>query len=218
MKMVLTALVGVEVKSPGDWETPSAALPEVKVRTPANRKTSVTRGPSGYVSTVSVEILARARGNTAEEAQDAIDELGILVENAVMSAPSIIEWLQQIASVSSETTITATGRDHLAEMRWTVDCETYETFERIDIAPEEFQALQQLVLNIDTIRPFDPGLTAASIAAGVNADVTAALTVPSTVQAGNYPSPLHPETVLPAPRTSGRDGRLEGVLDLTLSN
>jgi len=216
MKTILTALVGVETQSPGDWDTPSEQLPEIKVRAADGRKTSVARGPAGYTSNVGIEVLARVSAETGEAAQDAIEALGVRIEDAAMTAPHLIEWLQQIASVACSTTITASGRDHIGEMRWTFDCETFETFERPDVAPEEYVELRRMLVNIDTLRPFDPGLTSTQSPATVGASVNDPLTAIVAVPAGNYPNPPHPETVLPAPRASGRDGRLEGVLDLTL--
>jgi hypothetical protein len=216
IQTILTVLTGVETQSPGDWDTPSEQLPELKVRGVNGRKTSIARGPAGYTSVIGIEVLARVGGDTAEAAQDALEALGCTVEDAVMSAPALLQWLQQIATVSSETSISAAGRQHVGEMRWMFDCETFETFERFDVAPEEFVALQRMLINIDTIKPFDPGLTSVDSPATVDASVGSALTVPLTVPAGNYLNAPHPETVLPAPRASGRDGRLEGVLDLTL--
>jgi hypothetical protein len=216
IQTILAVLTGVETQSPGDWDTPSEQLPELKVRGVNGRKTSIARGPAGYTSVIGIEVLARVGGDTAEAAQDALEALGCTVEDAVMSAPALLQWLQQIATVSSETSITAAGRQHVGEMRWMFDCETFETFERFDVVPEEFVVLQRMLLNIDTIKPFDPGVASASAPSNVISPVASALIVSGSGSAGTYPNPPHPETVLPAPRVSGRDGRLEGVLDLTL--
>lgn len=191
VQAVLQAATGVPVLSPGDWETPTINLPEIKLRSPGNRKASIARAGANFTTTVSLELLARVSADTAEAAQDAIEALVEKIEAAVLALPELIELVQQVATVDTEMSVSADSRTHIGEARMMLQCETFEEFDPRDTYGDRFVDLQQVAVNVDTAYPFDA--------------------------AGTYAGAAFPAAVQPAPRTSGPDGRNEGVLLIPLT-
>jgi hypothetical protein len=189
-KAVIAALTGVTVESPGDWNIVPSKLPNIRVRVPSERKSSSTRSMPTFTTTASLQILATLQAGTADDAQDQIDALGQLIEAAFFSAQPLVRMCQQFTSVNTEVEVTAEGERHIARMLMTVDCEMFESFDPTEINPADYPALQQLNVHVDMLAPFDPS--------------------------GTYANPPFPDSVTPAPRTSGPDGRDEGRLQIDL--
>lgn len=181
-------ITGVTVLSPGDWETPPKNLPEIKVRVPSDRKVSTAKSAPTFTTTVTAEILVRVSGATDVAALDAIEALGAQIEDALFGMVSLISIIQQIASVTTQTLVTADGASHIGASLMSVDFEVFEAFDPSTLAA--LPALQQILVNVDTARPFDA--------------------------VGTYASPPFPGSVNPAPRTVGPDGRNEATLQVLL--
>mgnify|MGYP007007267481 FL=1 len=218
MAAVLQDLTGVTVDSPGDWDTPATSLPNIKLRALGDVKASNGRAMATFTTMAPLQLVARVRAGTAEAAQDAIEALGLQIEDAVLIAPDVIPALQQIEKVTTKQRISADGEHHYGEIEMQIDCETFEQFDPAELAPESLIALQQLVINMDTINPFDAGASSTPVPADVTDDVALGLTSQQAVEAGNYPDAPYPDAVQPAPRTSGPDGRIEGELRIDLNN
>lgn len=191
VKTVVQAITGVTVESPGDWATPPGKLPNIKLRCGIDRKQSVAKTQPEFTTTVTLELLARVGASTASAAQDAIEDLGQKIELAILGAPAFVVLLQQVSSVTTQTEINAEGEQHLAGIQMSIDCEVFEAFDPTEINPADYPALQQLNVHVDTAAPFDA--------------------------TGTYASPAFPDSVTPAPRTSGPDGRDEGTLQLDMT-
>jgi hypothetical protein len=187
---VISAITSITVESPGDWETPPSKLPNIKLRAPSERKISIVRSMPEFTTTVTLELLVTLQADTAEGAQDAIEGLGQTIEDAFFSAQTIVQLVQQFPSVTTETRITADGEQHVAQMRMSVECEVFETYDPTLINPGDYPSLAQIQLHADLQRPFDAS--------------------------GTYPGPAFPDSVTPAPRTVGPDGRDEGALLIDL--
>ena len=213
VQTVVATYTGVPVVSPGDWETPTGNLPEIKLRCTGNRKTSEGRQSAGFTTVVQLEMLLRVSADTASSAQDAIEALMAQVEDCVLALPSLLAVLQQVATVDTQTSITADGRTHIGEARMSFGCETLEVFDPVDIYGSLFIDLQQLVINLDTINPFDAG-NAAEGPMTVSSNVGDGLLVAEGAATGTYPNPPFPDSVVPAPRTQGPDGRNEATLNI----
>lgn len=216
--LVLQQLTGVTVDTPGDWDTTATSLPNIKLRALGDIKDSASRSMPTFTTVAPLQLLARVRAQTAAEAQDAIEALGLQIEDAVLIAPEVIPALQQIAKVTTKQRVTADGEEHYGELEMQIDCETFEQFDPAELAPERLITLQQMVLRLDMLSPFDPGNEAQI---GQQSDVLAEVDE-GLIEAGSqaetvYPDAAHPETVLPAPRSRGRDGRDEGVLHINLN-
>ena len=139
---------------------------------------------------VTLELIATLQSLTAEQAQADIEALGFNIENALFCWQPLVQLLNQFSGVATESEITAQGEQHIARIRMSVDCETVEYFDPTQIFPNNYPALSQVNVNVDTDSPFDP--------------------------TGTYSNPPFPAVVVPAPRTTGPDGRNEGTLQINL--
>lgn len=176
---------GVTVSSPGDWDTPPAKLPAVQLRVADERKVAWTKTAPEFTTTVTLEILARVDGTSAEVAQDALEALGDAIEIALFGNVAFVNTCQQFSNVSIQSAVTADGDRHVGGISMRIDCETVEEFDPVALNPMLATALLQVGLHIDTIAPFD--------------------------KTGTYPNPPFPTHVVAAPRTAGPDGRDEAA-------
>lgn len=199
IQSIQTAAGITDIESPGDWTTPPSKLPAVLVRNGPERKESIQKGMAEFTTTSSIEIEARLEATTSTAAQDGIEALGYLLENAVLTNYSVIGMVSQVASVDTQTEISSDGRKHLAGLKMMLNFEMPETYDPTAVAPAlttwpvvpaQLVPFTSFTLTGDLINIFDPN--------------------------GTYVGTLFPNSVLPAPRTSGPDGRMEGGMDITL--
>ena len=197
---VIQASAGiVDIDSPGDWSTAPNRLPAVLVRNGTERKESIQRGMAEFTTTVTVEIEARLNAVSAVAAQDAIEALGYRIENAVLQNYSVIGMVNQVSSIETQTEINADGRQHLAGIMMRLNFEMPEMYDPTaappaltawPVVPAQIVPLTNFTLTGDLLNVFDPS--------------------------GTYVGSLFPASVLPAPRSSGPDGRMEGGFDIIL--
>ena len=180
------SFTGVTIESPGDWSTPPEALPAILLRATDDRKESITKGQPEFTTTVSIEIDARVGATDPSAAQDAIEAICYSIEMALMTNYALISIVNQVASVDTKMEISSDGKIHFGGARMTVNFEVPEMFDPFETTPPP--ALTSFGLHFDAGAPFDA--------------------------TGTYSNLLFPG--LPAPRTSGPDGRDEGALDITL--
>lgn len=176
------------LQSPGDRPTPTGKIPVILVKTPDERKDSVTlNGPPTFNTICYVQVEAKLLETTAERAQDRIEFLGFLIENAVLRDVKMQEVVQKFDSVETKTEVNAEGEAHLGAITVTFGFQVFELF-----TPDEaltwnnITDLAQLFLTLDTAWPFDKD--------------------------GTYPITFYQDEVPDSPRTSGPDGRAEGTL------
>lgn len=186
----LSTIPGVTLVSPGDWETPAATLPEIKLKCGTDRKQSIARAAPEFTTTITLELLARVEAATDVAAQDAIELLGESIEESIFGNSALVRLCQQFTNVNTTTEISSDGRRHLAGLQMTIDCELFESFEPTEIVKDTLPALTSLEIHLDTANPFDPTAT--------------------------YPNPAFSASVTAAPRTSGPDGRDEAALRIPL--
>lgn len=195
---VIKAIQGINLgmsfalESPGDWSTPPASLPAVLVRSPRERKESVARTMPEFTTTATIEIEARVAALTGEDAQDSIENFCYLIENAILSDYTTIGMIQQVLSVDTETEISSEGKFHFGGAKMSFSFEMFEAFDPTSINPNSVVPLLSIGLHADLVNVYDPS----------------ASYVPST--------DAPPYTPVPAPRTSGPDGRDEAALDIIL--
>lgn len=194
--------LGWTIKSPGSWATSSASLPALLIRSPKDHKEAIGRTMPAFTTTVTVELEARLEADTQEAAQDAIEAMCYQIEEALCKDYWLGRRIQQIVSIDTESVIDATSKLPLGGARITAVLECFESFDPgvAEPAPSAWPLtppadplqtpLQEIQLHADLVNVFDP--------------------------AGTYASPPFPDSVTPAPRTQGPDGRDEGALDLTL--
>lgn len=191
--------VPVSIYSPGDWNVPADCLPALIVRTSHETKSSFNRGMPEFTTSCALDVKAVVEASTAEQAQDDIEALWYAVENALLLDWSLVRMLQQFASIETALDIRAEGARHLAGIAGSFACEFAEMFDPVEPEPDPAPwpvdtpapaPLEHIGIHADTISPADP--------------------------AGTYPDPAFPDSVTPAPRTRGPDGRDEGTLDIPL--
>ncbi|WP_233854193.1 hypothetical protein [Paraburkholderia sp. HD33-4] len=189
----------VTIQSPGDWSVPDTKVPVVIVRTTGETKTSATKGMAQFTTGCTLEVKAVVVALTGADAQDAIEALWYSVEQALFTDWSLVRIVQQFATVDSALEIRADGSRHLAGIAAAIQCEFYEAFDPLAVAPSPgtwpadpnaTAPFESIDIHVDMTRPFDPN--------------------------GTYPNPPFPDAVTPAPRTQGPDGRDEGFIDITL--
>lgn len=187
------AQLGATIISPGDWVTPSESLPAILVRAARGAKEPTTKGVPAFNTTVTIELESRAQGTTGDAAQTAIEALDALIEAALFTNNALLSMVQMF-TVDAETEVEARARMHFGATKWQIRCEVFEEFDPITDAPQAVQPvavpLQGMDIHLDLRYPFDPN--------------------------GTYPDPPFPAAVLPAPRTSGPDGRDEVYLSIDL--
>jgi hypothetical protein len=180
------AFAGVDIESPGDWTTPPEGLPALILRAPDERKDSITKGMPEFTTVVTVEIEMRVGAIDAAGAQDAIEALCHAVEMALLTNYELIRMINQVAAIRTTTEISSDGKIHFAAALMALNFELPEMFD--PFAQGDPPALTSFGLHFDAGAPFDAS--------------------------GTYANPAFP--VNAAPRTSGPDGRDEGVLDILL--
>lgn len=130
---VLAALQGAglacTIQSPGDWETPPEGMPAILLRTTTDRKAGVMPGQAEFTTSINVQLEARLEANSAEEAQDAIEDLIYRIECAILTNYDLIRMVQLVSSVDSTVEISANGRQHLAGVMMNFAFEVFEAFD-----------------------------------------------------------------------------------------
>jgi hypothetical protein len=197
----LQAIPGLNVQSPGDWNTPPAQLPAALVRTSNDRKDAQGTQQPEFTTAVSVDILLRVQAITQAAAQDALEALGYQVEKALFTNYAIVGMLSRISSVDTDTEITAEGSAQFGRASIRMVGECFESFDSTEADPAP------------SAWPVVPAPTVPLESVGVHADLVNVYD-PSGTYTPSADAP--PYTPTAAPRTSGPDGRDEGALDIAL--
>ena len=197
----LQAIPGLNVQSPGDWNTPPSQLPAAIVRVSNDRKDASGSQFPLFSTAISVDILLRVQAITQAAAQDALELLGYQVEKALFTNYAVVGMLSKISSVDTDQEFTAESAAQFGRASIRVVGECTESFDPTEaepapstwpVVPSPAVPLESVGVHADLVNVFDP--------------------------TGTYtPSPdAPPYTPTPEPRTSGPDGRDEGALDITL--
>ena len=189
----------VMLRSPGDWSVPESRLPAIILRTGPESKASFNRGMPEFTTTCALEVRALVQAATAEQAQDDIESLWYAVENALLLNWSLVRIVQQFTTVDSVLDIRDEGARHIAGIAGTFQCEYAEIYDPTAEVPAPGLwpddppppvPLERFTTTIDATNVADP--------------------------TGTYSDAPFPDSVVPAPRTHGPDGRSEGDLDIPL--
>jgi hypothetical protein len=185
----LGALTDVTLESPPVTATAPKQLPHVGVRCGTERKAAEGKRLPKFTTTATIEVIARVSASTKEAAQDALEALAARIEAALFGSVDLIALVQKM-DVTTTTEISGEGSTYLAGVEMSIDCELYEVFDPVLLNPDDYPALQGVNLHVDTARPFDAN--------------------------GIYAASPFPDSVTPAPRTSGPDGRDEIAANIDL--
>ena len=185
----LSAIPGVNVKSPGVWATQPSNTPEILVDCGIEQKASLGRTVPEYTTSCVLQVSARLISGTAESALDAIEALGATIEAVLLGNVAFIARLQQVSEVVSKTTLDSSAGHHTASLVMALTCEHVEVYSPDEIDPTQFPDISELLVHVDLTNIAD--------------------------RSGTYADPAFPSIVVPAPRTHGPDGREEATARAT---
>ncbi|TAL89283.1 MAG: hypothetical protein EPN62_08775 [Candidimonas sp.] len=191
--MVVAALVGKTdvgalVYSPRSWPTQDRQYPYLMVQVPDETKDSLGRTAPQFNVVATIRILARVQfpGQVNDQAsaktEAALEQIKAQIEVAVINSPTLTQSIQQFLSVHSTIRIDSNGATYLGELVMDFQLEFYQGPE--DFYPVDAVPLEDVDIRADLVNVDDP--------------------------TGTYPNPDFPQSVTPAPRTAGPDGRNEG--------
>ncbi|MDE1901517.1 MAG: hypothetical protein KGI37_07735 [Alphaproteobacteria bacterium] len=183
---------GMRVFSPLDTPTWDGEYPIIVVRfgrSPTERKESTGPVPVSFKTTAFIAITAQIAAVTAEAAELALDQISAQIEGSVIGNFELMKGITQIASVDTSMDINSEGKEHLGQITQILALEYFETGD--DFAPINAIDLCGVNVTVDLQSPTDP--------------------------IGIYKNPAFPQSVAPAPRTTGMDGRAEAILDIDFS-
>ncbi len=190
-----TTAAGTNVYLPGDWPSWDGRYPYIRVRPLREHKESQGNAGINFEVVATIRITARvsapaqAADAGADNAETALWVLGRQIETTVINAQSLKVLISEFPFVDTEVEVNADGREHYAELVMDIGLAFYQGAEAF--APQTTVPLTEMTVDTDLVDVFDPS--------------------------GTYSDPAFPVSVLPAPRTSGPDGRPEGAgLDIQL--
>lgn len=187
------------VESPGVRNLADDSLPAIRVRTPSGRKSSWGPQQPSFTSTITLVVELMAREDSEEKAQDFIEDMEYHVERAIFQNFATLVAIQQFTDTESVTEINATGSQFVAATTVTLNAQLPEVFPYEEPDESEWPVpnppmdeIDTVVIEADMKAPFDPN--------------------------GTYPAGDFPDSVKPAPRTEGPDGRVEIGVEITLQD
>lgn len=183
---------GANVFTARDWQTPAAQMPVILVQSPNERKETVSgrNGPAAFNVMGTFRIVARVYAKAeagdagAMAALAAVQLLQRQIEVAVINAAPIWELVQQFSWVEVTNTVKK-EEYHFGELIMDLGLEFYQGADAFaQVVSDPFAELHVFA---DLVNVYDP--------------------------AGDYSgtevSQLFPGAIMPSPRTSGPDGRVE---------
>lgn len=178
------------VYSPRDYKLWDGIYPCVQVKTPQQQRQSLGKsGSPNFNTTVSVVIIGTVQADTEDEAEEQLEVLENQIEKAVITNFEILNVIEQFETIQTEQIVTSEGSQHIGQVQLVFNMQSYEEFDPTsEIALE---SIDQFNIHIDTIYPYDA--------------------------TGTYTDPAFPDSVQPAPRARGTDGRDEGYLEVDVS-
>jgi hypothetical protein len=178
-----------------DWPTWGGSYPVIFLQTPIEDKEGL--GPNGAPQfnvtatlriTVRVQTPAQANGAGAFAALVELENLQRQIEVALINYTPLMVLLEEVPFIRVEKKVDGEGNQNLAEMLFDMGLKFYQGPEDFYVIPSD--ALELVTVDADLANVYDAN--------------------------GTYPTPPFPSAVLPAPRTSGPDGRAEAGADITL--
>lgn len=201
--------VPVDINSPGNWalqQDEDGTLPAIMVRTSTETKASTVKaGLPQFNTGVDIQVKAVLSATTAEKAQDDMEMLWYQVENLLLTDYTLIRFVQCAEAVDSAFECDSSGRVHIASMAAVFRYVGFEVYDgqALEMQPDYPQDIDLPDLDNQPTVPLHE--------AGIHFDMVNVADL-----SGTYPNPAFPESVKPAPRTQGPDGRDEGFIKVNL--
>lgn len=192
------------IDSPGNWATPEDSLADgyAQILVRCGDETKAGKGPNipAFDTDCIIEVEARLKSVDRVDLQDQIEALGYTIENILLTDYSLGLAVQQFTSIHTRTEITSEGREQLAGLFMAFGMQAYEVFDAASVPPaattwplvaSPLVPLKTIGLMMDLQNVFDPN--------------------------GTYLGAEFPDSVVPAPRSYGPDGRVEAGFTLDVS-
>lgn len=192
------------------WPTWNGSYPIIWLHSPEEHKESLGRngGPQFTVTatiriTARIQLKALPRNAAAGAMILALEAMQREIEMALINFPPLMSRLQQFPFIRSSMDEDGEGEQHLGELVMDVGMEFYQ-------GPEDFYPLEEP----PPVPPFDPVVEAANVSPIVPLEMVEITDDLVNVfdASGTYPDAPFPDSITPAPRTEGPDGRAEGGL------
>ncbi|MGO4416620.1 ABC transporter permease [Cupriavidus sp. KB_39] len=186
---------GGNVFAPRDWPTWSGEYTVLMLHAPSEEGTSLGRNAPQFDVTATLQITGRMQvpaqdsDATASVLETKLEAMREQIKRALINSPQLMPLLQQFPFFRSRIVTDPSGEEHLGELSMEIGMEFYQGPE--DFYPVVGEEVQQVNLHLDATNVYD--------------------------SSGTYADPPFPQEVVPAPRTSGPDGRDEGTLQINLS-
>jgi hypothetical protein len=146
---------GQSVFSPQDWPTGPGGYPLIIVRTPRERKENAAprNGPPTFFTTVLLAVTGRVEATTEAEAEVALEQLSVQIEQALLTNGQFIfgNEIQQFSSVETSMDVVSEGGLHNGETVVTFAIEVQQTYDPlIDAAGQVIgPALTEMDISIE---------------------------------------------------------------------
>ena len=185
---------GNNVFAPRDWPTSQDDMPILLVQSPSERKESIGKNAPQFNVTATIRVngrvtsVADAGDAGAVAVQGALATLQRQIEVAVINNYHLTAEISEFVSVDTRSKVSSEGEQHIGELTMDFELLFYQGPE--DFAPTASSPLEEIAIYSDFINVFDP--------------------------TGTYPPPPVTDPVVPAARTKGPDGRIEGEVFVEL--
>lgn len=178
------------IYTPRDYKLWDGLYPCVQVKTPQQQRESLGKdGTPHFRTIVSVVVVGTVKADTEDECSEQLEVLENQIEKSVITNFEIINEIEQFLNIQTDQLVTSEGDQHIGQVQLVFAMQSYEEFNPTDEIALE--SLDRVDIHIDTIYPYDA--------------------------TGTYTDPAFPDSVQPAPRTRGIDGRDEGYLQIDVS-
>jgi hypothetical protein len=132
-----------KVFEPRDWPTSPAEFPMILVSAPVDRKVGVFPGQLEFNTTITLVVVGRVMGPTAEEVGRMLETFSGQIEEALMLSERLVRNIQQFVTIETRSVVDATGRNHIGEFGMTLDLAVFQVF-----GPTEAVPLRQVLSTI----------------------------------------------------------------------
>jgi hypothetical protein len=173
------------------WPLTIAKLPAILLNSVyiENRESTGNAAPE-FNTTTTITIAGRvsAPGETGDYGADlivpALERLKREIETTIINAYPLMLDIENFPRISTEFEVSREAKDPVGEVRMTFDMRFREGPEDFVNTEADAAPIAEMSISTDLVNIFDPS--------------------------GTYAGTLFPQSVVPAPRTHGPDGRLEG--------
>ena len=178
------------IYSPGDWPSDPEKNTVLQVGRLINEsKASVSRGQAEFTTTIYITVDGRLARDTGEKALRDIERLSWKVEQAILTDYNINLNIQQFPTVKTVQEIDSSSGLHVAQFAIEFATEIFQSQEEY-YTPTQVITPTQVAIVLDAANVYDP----------------------SGTYTGTESTTQFPDSITPAPRTLGPDGRVEGLI------